>query len=95
LRFFERACKSELERAAWIAGFDAFAPSTAEAEISPFDLLPNVEGGYDEDTAAEYRGKLLCEIASEGNYETYERLYYDTPISDVWERIAIKRALKR
>jgi hypothetical protein len=95
LRFFESACKSEFERASWIAGFDVFAPTGEESDSLPSDWLPNEAGGYDSDIALEYRGRIVCEIASGGDLSAFEKLYYDTPVSEVWNRIAVMRAVRK
>jgi hypothetical protein len=63
-----------------------------QAKWNAFKLLPNPDTG-EEIEGYKYTMKIICKNASDGTWDDYERLYNEAPLADIWELIAIKRAV--
>ena len=48
---------------------------------------------YGEELAGIYYNKILCEIAANGDYFAFRKLYYEECQSSVWEYLTVKKAV--
>ena len=63
-----------------------------EGKWNVFNLVPDEER-YNQTLAIEYNHKLICEFVAQGNHETWHKLYYETLASDVWDYLALRKAV--
>ena len=57
-----------------------------------FNLVPNQE----EDgiiKGSEYTNKVICKYAESAGQHTFKEYYENSPISEVWEELALNRAI--
>mgnify|MGYP000909605977 CR=1 FL=1 len=96
--FFEDILKYELEIVQEIREWPAFSVQRDEGNKkksfwNAFNLVPNAE----EDGIVKgsiYTNKIICKFAEQGSgLHTYEEYYEDFPLSEVWEELALNRAI--
>lgn len=77
--------ESEEGKVEQISTFQAFHNSKPDDDfVTPNDLLPPSD---------EYRQLAMCYSIADGNHSESKRLYEETPLSEVWQAYAIKRAM--
>ena len=91
----------ESKRIAWICNFPAFLVKPKnenkdeEKKVSKwnaFNLVPDKEM-YNERLGVQYTHKVICELVSNGSYDIFEKLYNEKYPSEVWEMLAIRKAV--
>lgn len=99
---FETFYKSENRKVEFILDFPVFNQGESEEQKkakkkkkshwNAFNLVPDTET-YGAVTGTKYSHKILCEFAANGDYALFHRLYNDTPVSEVWEYLALRKAV--
>jgi hypothetical protein len=95
---FGELLNSEQRRIDWILEFPVFhvkKDSEVDEEISQwnaFNLMPDGDR-YKRRVVIEYNHKVLCRIAAGDNYDLFKALYENERASEVWEQIAMKKAI--
>lgn len=65
---------------------------TKEEPWNMWNLIPNVEHGYQEIEHIEYEYKMLCYTAANGIHSEMKQLYEECSLVEIWEIIMLKKA---